>query len=107
MHRVAWLQRGRAPVAWVTQCEVLFRQSSVSFQRERTYIFELRLLVLSTIDFDLTVKMALELESLERNDRSAAMAKLDDIDACLDEPRGSFYKVSKRLFDDVKAQSLT
>jgi hypothetical protein len=30
---------------------------------------------------------------------------MDELDAYLDEPRGSFYKVSKRLFETLKAKS--
>ena len=51
------------------------------------------------------VKLALELEGTGRSDRSAALAKMDELDACLDEPRGSFYKASKRLFETLKAKS--
>ena len=40
------------------------------------------------------------------DDRSAALTKLDEIDASLYEPSGYFYKVSKRLFETLKAQSL-
>ena len=56
---------------------------------------------------EIYVKLQSEFEQLQKRpeDHAAAMEKLDEVLAAIDEPRGSFDKVARRLFEEMKSQS--